>query len=59
MKHTNTRFNVKTCVIFQKMSVARDLHGGEADDDRFFLDEVLNKLYDFGESECYNNRLTC
>ncbi|XP_051730740.1 uncharacterized protein C1orf131 homolog [Ctenopharyngodon idella] len=33
------------------MSVARDLHGGEADDDRFFLDEVLNKLYDFGGGE--------
>ncbi|ROL46288.1 hypothetical protein DPX16_9023 [Anabarilius grahami] len=31
------------------MSVAREQHGGEADDDRFFLDQVLNKLYDFGD----------
>lgn len=40
------------------MSAARDQHGGEADDDHFFLDQVLNKLYDFGESEHFNNRLT-
>lgn len=55
VKHT---FNVKTCFIFQKMSATRDQQGGEVDDDRVFLDQVLNKLYDFGESERYNNRLT-
>ncbi|KAG1964802.1 uncharacterized protein C1orf131 homolog [Pimephales promelas] len=31
------------------MSVTRDQHGGEVDDDRFFLDQVLDKLYDFGQ----------
>ncbi|XDV41730.1 hypothetical protein PO909_010540 [Leuciscus waleckii] len=33
------------------MSVARDQHGGEVDDDRFFLDQVLDKLYDFGDGQ--------
>lgn len=37
------------------MSVTRDEHSGEADDDSSFLDQVLNKLYDFGESEVFNN----
>ncbi len=37
------------------MSVTRDEHGGEVDEDRLFLDQVLNKLYDFGESEVFNN----
>lgn len=37
------------------MSVTRDEHGGEADDDRLFLDQVLNKLYDFGDGK--NKRL--
>ncbi|KAF4099229.1 uncharacterized protein C1orf131 homolog [Onychostoma macrolepis] len=37
------------------MSETRDDHGGEADDDRLFLDQVLNKLYDFGDGK--NKRL--
>ncbi|KAI2651738.1 putative protein C1orf131-like [Labeo rohita] len=37
------------------MSVTRDEHSGEADDDSSFLDQVLNKLYDFGDGK--NKRL--
>ncbi|XP_073673184.1 uncharacterized protein C1orf131 homolog [Garra rufa] len=37
------------------MSVTREEHGGEADDDSLFLDQVLNKLYDFGGGK--NKRL--
>lgn len=33
------------------MSVTRDEHGGEVDEDRLFLDQVLNKLYDFGDGK--------
>ncbi|XP_067273398.1 uncharacterized protein C1orf131 homolog [Pseudorasbora parva] len=37
--------------VFKKMSVTRDQHSGEVDDDRFFLDQVLDKLYDFGDGD--------
>ncbi|KAK7133448.1 hypothetical protein R3I94_015359 [Phoxinus phoxinus] len=33
------------------MSVASGQHGGEVDDDLFFLDQVLDKLYDFGDGQ--------
>ncbi|NP_001124266.1 uncharacterized protein C1orf131 homolog [Danio rerio] len=33
------------------MSVTNDKQDGEVDDDRLFLDQVLNKLYDFGDGE--------
>ncbi|XP_043075579.1 uncharacterized protein C1orf131 homolog [Puntigrus tetrazona] len=37
------------------MSVTTVEHGGEVDDDHLFLDQVLNKLYDFGDRK--NKRL--
>lgn len=33
------------------MSVTNDEHDGEVDDDRLFLDQVLDKLYDFGDGK--------
>ncbi|XP_056337580.1 uncharacterized protein C1orf131 homolog [Danio aesculapii] len=45
--HVNN-LSVKTG-FFVKMSVTNDKHEGEVDDDRLFLDQVLNKLYDFGD----------
>ncbi|XP_051500862.1 uncharacterized protein C1orf131 homolog [Myxocyprinus asiaticus] len=38
------------------MSVTRDAKGGESDEDRIFLDQVLNTLYDFGDG-AKNRRL--
>lgn len=33
------------------MSVTNDKHDGEVDDDRLFLDQILDKLYDFGDGK--------